>query len=108
VLSSHQVNDRQFSSPQREVSSNSQEEIPKVLRYSGASFDLVNPHDSLRLSDILPSTEVERVMSDDFPPDPQRQHDDRMQFQPATRPRPRRVVYADYHQALAAVNRNGL
>jgi hypothetical protein len=99
-LSSHQVNDDQFLSAKTVITQTSYAETPKVLRYSGASFDLLNPHDSLRLSDILTAAELESAMSDYVAPAAQHEES-------STVPQPRR--FANLQEAFAAVkNRKGM
>jgi hypothetical protein len=97
-LSSPQVNNDQFSTPQPEPPQVSYEESTKVLRYSGAFFDIVNPHDSLRLSDILPSAELESAMSDYVAPMAQYE-------EISTAPQPKR--FANLQEAFAAVRNGG-
>jgi hypothetical protein len=95
--SSRRVNENPYSIALPEIPQLFYEETPKVLRYSGASFDLVNPHDSLRLSDILPSAELESAMSDYVASAAQHE-------EPSAAPQPKR--FANLQEAFAAV-RNG-
>ncbi|KAF1831594.1 hypothetical protein BDW02DRAFT_43845 [Decorospora gaudefroyi] len=69
---------------------------PAIIHYRGASFDLVNPHDSLLLHDIVtPSRDFD---SSDYLPL-------RSSEEPFSEMAPKRAVYGDFHAAHAGILR---
>jgi hypothetical protein len=96
------VNSTQSSHPPLEPWQIRHDDTTKVLRYSGASFDLINPHDSLLLSDVHLATEqLEETTMPDKVTAPAEQEE----VSPSSIPRPRR--FHTFDEALAGLNRNG-
>lgn len=81
---------------------------PKILHYRGASFDLLNPHDSLRLSEVHTSPEREHDNSDYFRTIPSLE--DLIQEEMARTQRgggaaPARALFGNYNDAFLSIAR---